>query len=51
MIDWSAAPTPSEENVDNRRGILAWDLDMKAGSKQTVRLNTSINWPEGMELR
>lgn len=51
VIDWSAAPAPAEENVDNRRGILAWDLDMKAGSKQTVRLNTSISWPEGMELR
>ncbi len=51
VIDWSATPTPSEQNVDNHRGILAWDIDVKAGSKQKIRLNTSINWPEGMELR
>ncbi|WP_164660698.1 DUF4139 domain-containing protein [Tropicibacter sp. Alg240-R139] len=51
VIDWSATPAPSEENVDNRRGILAWDIDMKAGAKQKIRLNTSISWPEGMELR
>ena len=50
-ITWSASPRPSEENPENRRGILAWDLEIAPTSTQTIRLNSSISWPEGMELR
>lgn len=50
-ITWSASPRPSEENPENRRGILAWDLEMAPGATQTIRLNSSISWPEGMVLR
>ncbi|NIZ13114.1 DUF4139 domain-containing protein [Phaeobacter sp. HF9A] len=50
-ISWSASPTPSEENVDKQRGILAWDLEMQPASTRVITLNTRLDWPEGKVLR
>ncbi|WP_254604325.1 DUF4139 domain-containing protein [Leisingera sp. ANG59] len=50
-IEWSAAPRPTEENVEKQRGILAWDLKLAAGESETIQLDTTLSWPEGMLLR
>jgi uncharacterized protein (TIGR02231 family) len=50
-ITWSATPGPAEENVDDLRGILAWEFDLPAGETQTIRLDTAMEWPEGKVLR
>ncbi|MEX0348421.1 MAG: mucoidy inhibitor MuiA family protein [Paracoccaceae bacterium] len=50
-IQWVARPKPSEMNVDKQRGILAWDLNLAPGQSQTIQLDTTLNWPEGMILR
>lgn len=50
-ITWSAKPTPSEENVDKQRGILAWDLEMQPGETRVITLITRLGWPEGKVLR
>ena len=50
-ITWSARPRPSEENVEKQRGILAWDMELGAGESRTIQLETTLNWPEDMELR
>ncbi|MEX0366787.1 MAG: mucoidy inhibitor MuiA family protein [Ruegeria sp.] len=50
-IDWSASPRPDEENVDKQRGILAWEMELSPGQTETIRLDTTLGWPEGMELR
>lgn len=51
VIDWTAGPRVSEENVDGARGILAWDMTIDAGTKQSIRLDHVVSWPEGWELR
>ncbi len=50
-ITWAAKPRPTEENVDNKRGILAWDVELAPGESQVISLDTTLNWPDGMELR
>ncbi|UWQ91816.1 mucoidy inhibitor MuiA family protein [Rhodobacteraceae bacterium M382] len=50
-ISWTAVPRPSQENWENRRGILAWSWEIKPGEIRKIKLNTSINWPDGMVLR
>lgn len=50
-IGWSAKPRPAETDVEKQRGILAWDLELAAGESRTIRLDTTLNWPEGMVLR
>lgn len=50
-IEWTAAPQPTETNVDGDRGILAWDLDLAPGATETVTLDSRITWPTDMILR
>ncbi|MEP2718806.1 mucoidy inhibitor MuiA family protein [Pseudophaeobacter sp.] len=50
-ITWGAQPSVSEENVDKRRGILAWEFDLAPGAEQTIHLETTLSWPEGKLLR
>jgi uncharacterized protein (TIGR02231 family) len=50
-ITYSAEPEPTETDVDGLRGILAWEFDLAAGGKQTVTLEHTLGWPEGMVLR
>ncbi|WP_019294549.1 DUF4139 domain-containing protein [Leisingera sp. ANG-S] len=50
-IEWSATPRPTKENVEKQRGILAWDLELGAGESETIQLDTTLSWPEGMVLR
>ncbi|GGH33306.1 conserved hypothetical protein [Cribrihabitans marinus] len=50
-IWWTASPRPDEDDVDKQRGILAWDFDLGTGDTRTIRIDTTLTWPEGMVLR
>ncbi|WP_137702710.1 DUF4139 domain-containing protein [Marimonas lutisalis] len=50
-ITWNAAPRPTEVDVDDKTGVLGWDLQIGAGETQVIRLNYSLQWPEGKVLR
>ena len=50
-ISYTADPAVAEANAEGRRGLLAWDLDLKAGETQTIRLEHSLSWPGGMVLK
>jgi uncharacterized protein (TIGR02231 family) len=50
-IEVTADPAPTETDVDGQRGILAWEFDLSAGGKQTITLENTLSWPDGMELR
>ncbi|WP_149589237.1 DUF4139 domain-containing protein [Tabrizicola flagellatus] len=50
-IAFAASPKPSETDVDGQRGILAWEFDLPAKGKQTITLEQTLTWPEGMVLR
>lgn len=51
QIEWSAEPSPSETEVDDKRGVLAWTFDLSAGQTQAITLDYSLEWPEGKVLR
>lgn len=50
-IETTASPKPSETDVEGQRGILAWEFGLAAGGKQTITLEHTLTWPEGMVLR
>lgn len=50
-IELTAQPEPSETDVDGRRGILAWDMELAGGEQKTITLGYSMAWPDGMVLR
>ena len=49
-IDVTARPGVSEENVDGKRGVYAWDFTLEAGAEYSVRFAYKLNWPEDKEL-
>ena len=51
QISWNAEPSPTEENLDGRRGVLAWRFDLPAGETRTVTLSHRLKWPEDMVLQ
>ena len=51
VITWNARPRPTETDVDDQKGILAWDSEIAAGASQTIILNYSLEWPDGKVLR
>lgn len=51
VINWSARPRPTEEDVDGRRGVLAWAFALASGESQSISLGYELEWPEGNLLR
>lgn len=50
-IDWKATPRPTETDVDAQRGVLAWSLDLAAGTTQVITMDQALRWPEDKVLR
>ncbi len=50
-IAWRAQPAPTRQDVEDKRGILEWDLDIPAGNSREIVLNTEISWPDDKVLR
>ncbi len=50
-ITWSATPMPTAEDVDDKRGVLAWSFDLPAGESRRIELSHGIEWPDGMALQ
>lgn len=51
VIDWDATPAPDVTAVDDRRGILEWQIALPAKETETIELETTLTWPDGMVLR
>ncbi|MEE9454561.1 MAG: DUF4139 domain-containing protein [Paracoccaceae bacterium] len=46
----SAKPTPSQRDVDGKRGVYAWEFSLAAGADKSISFSYTIGWPEGKEL-
>lgn len=50
-IEYRATPSPSETDIDGKRGVLQWDFELDAGQSKEIRLEHSLQWPEGYTLQ
>lgn len=51
LIEWTSTPAAAAENVDDKRGLIQWDLSLDAGATQEITVEQVIRWPDGMVLR
>jgi hypothetical protein len=51
MIEWTAQPQPSATDVEDRRGLVQWDISLAANASQDFRIAQTIRWPDGTVLR
>jgi uncharacterized protein (TIGR02231 family) len=49
-VDVTAVPAPDETDIEDRRGVSAWDLVLAPGETQTVEITVELDWPEGKVL-
>lgn len=47
----AASPQPTETDIDDRRGVSAWDMSLAPGEVKAVEMNVTLDWPEGSDLR
>ncbi len=49
-ITTTATPEPTETDIDDQRGISAWEFEIAAGATEEIRIESEISWPEGKTL-
>lgn len=49
-VEIVALPAPDETDVDDRRGVSAWDLTLAPGETREVEITVTLDWPEGQVL-
>jgi uncharacterized protein (TIGR02231 family) len=47
-VEFSSAP--DERDVDDLRGVDAWNLDVAAGAENRIEMTVELSWPEDMVL-
>ncbi|MEM0899043.1 MAG: mucoidy inhibitor MuiA family protein [Pseudomonadota bacterium] len=46
----ASSSSPSETNLDGRRGVNAYDLRVDAGAGMSVNIGYEVSWPEEMQV-
>ncbi len=49
-LDLTLSIAPDERDIDGRRGVMAWDMDVPAGETVTIEMTVDMAWPEGQTL-
>ncbi|MFW5654489.1 MAG: DUF4139 domain-containing protein [Roseicyclus sp.] len=49
-LELSFVPAPDEMDVDDLRGVAAWDLTVPAGAETRIEMLLDLAWPEDMIL-
>ena len=46
VITWEADVPPTQQNVDDKRGVMAWEFELLSGQSKDINLIHEITWPE-----
>ena len=49
-IGVTAQPAPDETDVDDIRGLAAWDLTLAPGEEREIAIDLDMDWPDGRRL-
>ncbi|MDF0603472.1 mucoidy inhibitor MuiA family protein [Psychromarinibacter sp. C21-152] len=50
-VEIDAQPAPDETDYEGLRGVSVWDLALVRRETREIRVDVSLDWPDGMELR
>jgi len=51
VIEWAAKPAATVTDVDDRRGLIQWNVSLAAKETQVIAVEQLIRWPDGKVLR
>jgi len=49
-VETTTKPQPSRRDVEDKRGVLAWDDRLNADEEKSYELGTRITWPSGKQI-
>lgn len=49
-LDLTLSPRPTEEDIDDERGIHAWDMEIASGAEQIIEMTVEFEFPDGQIL-
>lgn len=49
-VEVTATPAPDEHDIEDKRGVSAWELTLAPGEKKAVDIEVELDWPEGKLL-
>ena len=49
-VELNAKTAPTRQNVDDKRGILAWDSTLQPDQEQVVEFGYRVTWPSGKNV-
>ncbi len=49
-VEPTSRPAPSRQNVDDKRGIVAWDGELKADEERTIEHGWRLVWPAAKSI-
>lgn len=49
-VDLLGPTAPTKRNYQDKRGLLAWQFELKAGKKRTVNFGYTISWPSDKQI-
>lgn len=49
-VELQGATPPSKRNLEDKRGVLAWDIALDAGAKRSISFGYKIQWPAEKEI-
>jgi hypothetical protein len=49
-LDLTLSPRPTEEDVEDQRGVHAWELSVPAGEEMLIEMQAAFEFPEGQTL-
>lgn len=49
-IEVTLSPAPDARDIDDRRGVHAWDLSVQPGETRLIEMGVALEWPEGQVL-
>lgn len=51
VIQWDAQPAADVKDVDDRRGLIQWNLSLGAEASEGITIAQTVRWPDGKVLR
>lgn len=49
-VEQTSKRAPTTANVDDRRGVLAWDFDLEPDQEQVLEFGYRVTWPSGRSI-
>ena len=50
-VEMTAKPQPTKKDVDDKRGVLAWEDTLKPDEEKTIEFGYKVTWPAAKQIQ